>query len=416
MSQAQGRYVQAAMRDAAVDPVDARGLMPVDDALRVLRDTAVFELGAFEMVRGVAVRSSDRVWAALLSLPSGADFVREAGRLEWRGPPRGMMNVAPVERFGAEILPWLTDHLEADGTIVNIPWCVLPCLFALEDEPRAREILGRIRTVRGADGTYPMERWLGEQSMRPRGPEAADAATILAWLDQMAALDPRVDWGAWPLFAGGPARWEYHAMRLIAVRAATTTAWGIAIEVLRGDVEEEVGADRYLYGDVVRSGLAENRVSVPFFVEGVDEESKLGSWKEADAIGPRGPLRFRRSMVDELDLRPGAYTAVERPASAFVLLIRAYLAAHPDALWPAVSECVAALGLPPDSTVVAVSTAFEHAVPPARPSATVSYQSAARAIVARDPTLFSPGPSNVDWRLHVRPKSRRKGKAARSQG
>jgi hypothetical protein len=191
-------------------------------------------------------------------------------------------------------------------------------------------------------------------------------------------------------------------MRLVAARAPTSTAWGLAIELLRGDVEDEVGVDRYLYGSGVRSGLMPDRVHVPFFVEGVDEESKLGSWKEADAIGPRGPLRFRRSMLDELDLRPGGYTAVERPASAFVLLLRAYLAVHPDALWPAVSECVAALGLAPEATVVATSTAFEHTGGHPPPSQVPSYSSAARAIVVGEPTLFIPGSPNVDWRLHVR--------------
>jgi hypothetical protein len=68
--------------------------------------------------------------AALLSLPTGDDFVREAARLDWRGSPRGMMNVAPVERYGAEVLPWLAEHLQPGGTLTNIPWCVLPCLFA----------------------------------------------------------------------------------------------------------------------------------------------------------------------------------------------------------------------------------------------------------------------------------------------
>jgi hypothetical protein len=405
MSEPQGPWVQAAMRDAAVDPRDARGLMPVEAALGVVREATTFERGyerGFESVRGVAVRPADRVWAALLSLPSAADFVREARRLEWRGSPRGMLNVAPVERFGTGILPWLADHLQPDGTLVNVPWCVLPCLYALEADPRAREVLDGVRKVGVDGGSVPLESWLGENSMRPRAPAASDAPTILAWLDRMAALDPKVDYGAWPRFVGGPARWEYHAMRLVVARAGGSTAWGISIELLRGDVEDDVGVDRYLYGSAVRSGLAPDRVHVPFFVEGMDEESRVAQWKEAAAIGPRGAVRFRRSMVGELDLRSGGYTAAERPASGFVLLLRLYLATYPDALWPAVSESVAAMGLPPDVTVIAASTAFEHAEGPPPPSGVPSYASAARAIVAGDPSLFTPGASNLDWRLHVR--------------
>jgi hypothetical protein len=175
-----------------------------------------------------------------------------------------------------------------------------------------------------------------------------------------------------------------------------------------------VGVDRYLYGDGVRSGLAEKRVSVPFFVEGADEDSKLGSWKEADAIGPRGALRFRRTMIKELDLRPGGRTTAEPPPSAFVLLLRAYLASHPEALWPEVSECVAALGLPPDATVIVATTAFAHTEGRPPPSEVASYASAARAIVAGEPSLFAPGTPNVDWRLHVRDPKRSK-RAARTR-
>jgi hypothetical protein len=46
--------------------------------------------------------------------------------------------------------------------------------------------------------------------------------------------------------------------------------------------------------------------------------------------------------------------------------------------------------------------AFEHTDGAPPPSQLPSYASAARAIVAGEPSLFTPGSPNVDWRLHIR--------------
>jgi hypothetical protein len=111
-------------------------------------------------------------------------------------------------------------------------------------------------------------------------------------------------------------------------------------------------------------------------------------------------------------------------------MLRAYLSHYPGAFWddPRTAPAVL-LGGPAylggdDFDVVVVSDAFEHVLgapveedetgePEARdappfdarwrvnPAESPTFQSLARAIVARDSALFVPGPSNLDWRLHA---------------
>jgi hypothetical protein len=142
------------------------------------------------------------------------------------------------------------------------------------------------------------------------------------------------------------------------------------------------------------------RASVPFFVEGVDEDEdeEEDGGARPTAIGPRGPLPFTQDIFTRLKLPGGG----DASAPGFKLLLRAYLATYPDSLWPDAGDAVAALGLPVAATRIAVTTAFEHAVAPRLPSGVASYASLARAIAVRDPALFMPGTPNVDWRQHVR--------------
>ncbi|MGZ3477747.1 MAG: hypothetical protein ACXWUG_31100, partial [Polyangiales bacterium] len=85
-----------------------------------------------------------------------------------------------------------------------------------------------------------------------------------------------------------------------------------------------------------------------------------------------------------------------------VVLLRAYMASFPGAVWPPVEDAIRALKLDPqDAVVVACTDAFAH-VDAKPPSTSKAYKSAAKAIVAADPSKFDPGTPNTDWRKHAR--------------
>jgi hypothetical protein len=123
------------MRQAAVR-IDARGLVPLDEARAVLARTDTF--------------GDDVVWAALLSLEDPAEAVTEARRLRWAAHPRRPDDIALLERYGDGIFPWLEDHVDASGNLVNVPWVVTPCIESLGSK-RAFELVWRVRTIDGAD-------------------------------------------------------------------------------------------------------------------------------------------------------------------------------------------------------------------------------------------------------------------------
>ena len=125
-------YVESAMRDARVK-LDDRGLMAIGAAREIVRGTDVYEKGEGRMIDGTHVLDSDVVWAALLSLEDGAEFVHEARRIVWKFSVRGFDNIAPVQRYGATVLPWIEHNIKADK-LAEQPWCLLPCLLAIDDE------------------------------------------------------------------------------------------------------------------------------------------------------------------------------------------------------------------------------------------------------------------------------------------
>lgn len=122
--------LDAAIRDARLPVLDERGLMPLAEARELLAGVTVFQRGEGRMIDGTFVLESDRVWAALLSLENAAEFVTHARGLRWQANVRGMNNLAPYERYGDGILPWIATRVDEDGVLHNVPWCVLPCLLA----------------------------------------------------------------------------------------------------------------------------------------------------------------------------------------------------------------------------------------------------------------------------------------------
>ncbi len=123
--------VGVAMRDARVSRRDARGLVPLAEARRTVEATEVFQKGEGKTISGTFVLESDRVWAALLSLEDAAEFVRHAARIRWAFQVRGRDNTALHDRYGDAILPWLESRIEGEGALVNVPWCVVPCLITI---------------------------------------------------------------------------------------------------------------------------------------------------------------------------------------------------------------------------------------------------------------------------------------------
>ncbi len=243
----------------------------------------------------------------------------------------------------------------------------------------------------------------------------------LADADIVRRLD-EVSMHGWPDFTG-LSRTEYHAMRLTAVRSATSDAWAIVFESVLGSFLADPAAEPFAaamwttgYGPHFDVGARHGELRGLGLYPGPRAERSLRI--EGVVIdGPAGRLTARDAMLESLDLRPGMLTNGERSAEVpiDVLLIRAYLATFPDALWYPLPELVALLDVP-EADVIVSTTAFAHVLgrqpepydhPPLdaiaiAPSESETYRSLASAITHRDPARFRPGESNTDWRRWVR--------------
>lgn len=125
-------HLEAAMENARVK-VDGRGLMPLAQARKIVKALDVYRKGDGEMIDGTFVLESDVAWAALLSLKDANEFLREAKRVRFEFHVRGMDNIAAFERYGDAVLAWVAANVH-DGVLVNVPWCLLPCLLAVDGE------------------------------------------------------------------------------------------------------------------------------------------------------------------------------------------------------------------------------------------------------------------------------------------
>lgn len=224
----------------------------------------------------------------------------------------------------------------------------------------------------------------------------------------------------WPDFRGVSSL-EYHAMRLVVLCERGSDDWGLVFDMVRGcflDPHEfaAVGVVSKRYGPSIPSHAinvpAKRHVALSTTPHAKNDLSLDG----VKVGGPAGELVFEPRLIREDDLRPGKVCnddqLSERPAD--MLLVRAYLAKHPGSLFPSLSESAALLG-GTEADVLFVTDAFEHVLGRSspegdpeidrfviRPSESETYRSLARAIVARDPSLFVPGASNLDWRRWAR--------------
>jgi hypothetical protein len=398
-----GPNVEQAMADAAIAPRDERGLMPLEPARDIVRSATAF-------VRGDA----DRLWAALLSLADADELVREASRLEWRYHPRGKDNTAIVERYGADILPWIAGRVR-DDVLVDVPWCLGCSLLAigtpaafelvwnlrgyddsselvawelqLPREVPADELVANARTLRDAwihahepialvrlaelaeAGDEHACAWLSKRARAaPKtfrelltSHAGADRAATLATrfgfptalTDQaiLERLDDAANAGDWPVFYYNvDGRVEYFAMRLVAARAQTGDAWGVVIQTLCGSYPDALRIDQLVYGSEVAEVSAECAD-----IEQVDWDGD--GFHGATVTGWADELVLDEGLIDEQDLRFGRCCEIGYHPYR-VAVIRAYLAANPE-WWPPAKDALAVMGLG-KAEIIADTTRFQH--------------------------------------------------------
>jgi hypothetical protein len=147
-----GLWVRNDMAHAGLLRRDERGLMPLDEARAWLAGRTAYARGEDGLpdTDGTYVMEHDRTWAALLSLADGEEFLAQARRLAWEFEAvRGMENLAVLQRYGDDTtLRWVADHIDDDGDLTNLPWCVLPCLLACA-APAAFDVAARVSSVAG---------------------------------------------------------------------------------------------------------------------------------------------------------------------------------------------------------------------------------------------------------------------------
>jgi len=152
----EARDLESARRCAQDVALDGRGLMPLGQARELVRKTEVAESGEEKLVGGFNVMDFDYLWLALLSLENAEEFCKEALRIEWKFSPRGRYNIAPFERYGDGVLPWLEGSILNDDTFPETPWCLLPILqklLSLDPVPSRAFRLGlRVRAREGFSG------------------------------------------------------------------------------------------------------------------------------------------------------------------------------------------------------------------------------------------------------------------------
>lgn len=192
-------------------PLDERGLIELTHARERVAKSSDFRKGRGRFVGGNYQLDSDLLWACLMSLESTEEFVREATRLAWYFHPRAHQNLEPLERYGVGIFFWLSSF-KRGAVLVNVPWCVLPCLNALATR-EAWELL------------YSVNHVLQDERSGP-GPFAVDSAgdvdLVELGLNDKAPID-RSDQAARALLAFAEANPEV-ALPWLVVRAAEKDA------------------------------------------------------------------------------------------------------------------------------------------------------------------------------------------------
>lgn len=296
-------------------------------------------------------------------------------------------------------------------------------LAKMGDE-RARHLLRRSAQAHPRAIYQSVRDALGEEEAAAAF-EAAGAPKDLEPVCVLQGLYVAMRKGCWPVFigpeaepehAGDPGARAYHAMRMVAARAKDSDVWGVVFERLEGSDAESFRLHRYLITS--HKGRGHAFETPPFATDDDDEEPRAPEEIEGVTVsGPAGDLELEDAMIETLDLRPDKVTAEGAP-SRFAVLVRAYLTKFQRAFWGDGREVAALLQIDGDYDVVVDSDAFEHVLgqlgedDPGPDGYDVAwhvdqdesdtYQSLAIALCSNDASVFVPGASNLDWRLHAR--------------
>lgn len=449
--------IDTAIEHAKLTKTDKRGLMPVTEARREVKAAETFAGG----------EADDRLWAALLSLKDAKEFVRNAKRIRWEGEPASGTVLAAFDRFGDDLLPWIETAVD-NGALEARP-AFLPELLLEIGTHEAFRLVYELESVDGSarEAAMLLREWvevhpdlgyaqladraeLGEPRARKvfrhlanldpraafehvalsRGEEDTEAlftalcivrhlteASVLSVLDLSAEREMDAPEPQWPMF-----HWDatpamiYHGMRLVAVRQRDGNDWGIVMERIGGASPETAVVEPYAYGPNVVPGLASDAVR-QIELE-VDWPSGDERPEGASVTGTEGRLALTDKLVAKLGLKQRGLGSLDAKEQAFVIGLRAYFAQHPKAFWIAPEKAAEVCKVRGAFDVVMVSYAHTHVLGTVndvvtrrdkfwqvRPSDTRVFRSLARALVERDPDVFRPGKSNLDWREHPLPRN-----------
>lgn len=442
-------YLAAAMAEAGVTP-DERGLMPLAEARAIAAPATSLARGDGRYVGETWAWDLDRTWAALLSLADAPEAAAMMRRLELVDPPRDAgENRALVERYGDAALALVAARADAEGVIqatspilrTTVLAAGTPAGFAFvwdikgwnetvatddDDDgdgdgdaaapsPDAQATalftawmtahpevgfieLARLARAGDAAAASYLQTWAAPQVRRVHRWLAAafgdaEARAILARVGHacdlapvhlLAALDAAAAAGGdtWPQIQthAGPSR-ELHAMRLIGARARGSDRWVIVIERFEGYTFHNCRVDRYVYDEHGTSGLrADLRITII-----PQELPQLPIADDAD-----------RLLVEA----PDYWTKIDN-APAAIAGIRAVLRAEPGRFFSPPEALLAQLGIT-DAAVVIATTQFGHTPGDPPPSTLPSYRSLADALVAGDPSRFTPGTPNASYAPHAK--------------
>jgi len=427
-------YLRAAMAETGL-PLDGRGLLPLATARALLDGTNALSRGAGRREpNGAWVWDLDRTWAALLSLEDAAEAAAHVKRLSFTDPPRdAAKNVALVERYGDAALAVVRAREDAAGVVVadapvfratvlgvasaagfafvwdisgyrepdnqDSPETQATALFTswmvLHPEVGYPELAKRVEAGDPAAAAFftswatpqvrRVFRWVAAKLGETRALAVIHRVGLSCELlpEQITAvMDAAVAAGKWPVVRteAGPSR-ELHALRLLAARARGKADWVVVIERLEG-YGRALKIERYTFGETVAPGP-----------------------NEAHTVALQGLTIPDGLPADPEDTRlvepPDYWTKIDG-AAAQVARFRAFFRAHPAKVWPEPRALLLALGIE-DPSIVVESTAFAHVsvVGEGLPSASATYVSLAKALVAEDPSLFTPGEKSFDPRDHI---------------
>ena len=429
MPRAEERQPLSVLMQFAAARLDARGLLPLDEARRIVAAATEFRVGGWHHEGDLRWTDSDVLWGALLSLESPEEFAREARRLTWVHCPRSADgNVDPHTRYEDGVLVWVAACLSPDGELSPLPENVGTCLLQV-GTAAGWELIGRLASVGGnrvaaaslrsdwirrheevgvrcALARTPLDAWAEETLRLAADAGNEDAARRLVPLgykpariaakDVLRALDLAYEAHlngeqTWPFFGVYDHSLCHHATRVVAAVRPGSRYWCVLVQQITGDHPEYATIDTYCYGAVPTRGWDE-RNSKALGIAFAPEEAEDDPAADAAATSPWGTFTITPADLADESLAPRGRDPCEMPTlSRFRVCLRRLR----DRVWPDAATLAASVlrGEGP-ITVVADTDRFRHR-DACRPSGQPAYRSLAAAISRVDASRFAPGEPNT---------------------